>query len=431
MHPLVRIGLGLLFGLTTCGIITGYQGILPVLLDEGAYANLCNGEDCTDQLNRLNLMYTVSITVLNIMTLPAGIIIGILGPVMACMIGCLSISIGSIIFAFSTQNFQGWFFGYILMAAGSPLVGFPLFTLPSLYPKRQGLIYSLVIASFDGASGVMYIFQLLYTYAGVSTKILFSLYLIFPCGLFLCSPMLFTRVVPCLNKEKRRDSEESNLLGEFVDAPPFDGSSLGKLMRRSAFYILTFWFASNLITKYFFLTNINSILMWITDGNTQQSSIGTQIFSIILPFAGLFSPITAYFLDKRPLHQATLALGILTMLIGLLSIVPVYWMQYLTMFGIVFGRFFFFSTAPLLMDKLYGGVNVNPTIPIRVYGIVDFIAATLNLSSFAWSYLCVENNQNFYIFNTLLPFICLSAGIIMSYFLSTLPKKRNLEITNE
>ena len=86
-----------------------------MFIGEGAYSNLCQpGDDinsdgtCPAQLQQLNMMYTLSMSVLNAMTLPVGLFIGKTGPMLMCMMGSLLIGLGSDLF-FSFFFFFGIF----------------------------------------------------------------------------------------------------------------------------------------------------------------------------------------------------------------------------------------------------------------------------------------------------------------------------------
>jgi len=66
---------GLVFTMLCSFITTGYQALLPVLLDQGVYSWLCpshnahtaggDSSDCVPQANRLDLMFTVSMGMLS------------------------------------------------------------------------------------------------------------------------------------------------------------------------------------------------------------------------------------------------------------------------------------------------------------------------------------------------------------------------------
>src|SRR3990167_3158421 len=127
INNVVKMGVGLI-GLFCLCPISGYQAILPVLISEGAYSNLCAEDSritdsgyltCSQQLTRLNFMFLLATSVLNVTTLPVGILMKYLSPLIVSCIGCFIFTIGSLGFSISSvDGFQFYIVSYCLLAAG-------------------------------------------------------------------------------------------------------------------------------------------------------------------------------------------------------------------------------------------------------------------------------------------------------------------------
>jgi hypothetical protein len=75
----VQVGIAIVYCLFAAGIVFGYAAIKPVLIDEGAFDELCTQQEikngvspCYQQEIRLNLMFTVAAVSTNVAALPIG-----------------------------------------------------------------------------------------------------------------------------------------------------------------------------------------------------------------------------------------------------------------------------------------------------------------------------------------------------------------------
>lgn len=128
INKVIKLGVGLI-GLFCLCPISGYQAILPVLISEGAYSNLCDEDSritdtgyltCSQQLTRLNLMFLLATSVLNVTTLPVGILMKYLSPLVVSCIGCFIFAFGSLGFSISSvDGIQFYIVSYCLLAAGN------------------------------------------------------------------------------------------------------------------------------------------------------------------------------------------------------------------------------------------------------------------------------------------------------------------------
>src|SRR5689334_22391943 len=102
-------------------------------------------------------MFTISVSIVNSASIFVGIMIAYIGPRYTCVIGSIVVGLGALIIGLSSPSLPMYMPGYIILGLGGTAVAFPMFTLPLLAPKQHaGLIFSLIIGSFDGSSAVMF-----------------------------------------------------------------------------------------------------------------------------------------------------------------------------------------------------------------------------------------------------------------------------------
>lgn len=463
--------------------VAGYQAILPVFQDVGAYSDLCTSSDsrsttenkqgntvytCDEQLAKLNNMYTISVSILNFMTLPTGFLVAVMGPLFTSALGSGAMLLSVLLLAFSSSSFQAWNWAYMGMAAAGPLVIFPVLSLPARFGSHQGLLFSLIVGATDGSSIVFYVIQLLYFYTGLSYIEIFLIYATFPLMLFFGSFWLYPFTIPFSTKKKAaRAVTDGSAEGETQplvdrdtgqtpeDIPAFETSVnserllsvcepeteaaedahpmeslreapgrlekwtepwLGKMAVKDIllslpYVLLAIWFSVYTTNNYFYIENVNNLLDWVTDGDSHQTAVGTSVFSVLLPITVVFTPVTSFLLDRYPVELSYMIMGWISFVSGVLSVLPVYWLQFPGMFLLVFNRFYFNSTAPFMLTLLYGSAGTT-----TVYGIVNFVAATANLSNYLWSYLVIKNPNNFYLLNIGLPSACLLSATFMACY---------------
>jgi hypothetical protein len=179
------------------------------------------------------------------------------------------------------------------------------------------------------------------------------------------------------------------------------------------FVLMTVWCSVYVTTKYFFVTTYNSQIQWITDNNAEQSEIFIYVFSIMLPVAGLFTPVTSLLLDRWGGPAAILSLVLCSLVVGICGVIKYYPLQYVTMTVIVFKRFLFFASVPFILTNLFGS-TFGPT---TLYGVALFFASCMNLTNYAWTHITFTYLHNsFFIFNVTLNALCVVVGLIFAYF---------------
>lgn len=128
-------------------------------------------------------MFTIAAVVTNVSALPVGTILDAYGPRVSAIIGSIFLALGATIFALAKQlPFDGYIPGYLLLSLGGPFVFISSFQLSNTFPKRSGLILSMLTGAFDASSALFLIFRLLNesTNGLISTRTFFLIYLIVP-----------------------------------------------------------------------------------------------------------------------------------------------------------------------------------------------------------------------------------------------------------
>jgi MFS family permease len=385
-----RVLFATLITFLTTLIIVGYQALLPIMKDAGVYEELCKADEatpCHAQQMRMDLMFTLATTVINLNSLFVGFFISRTSPRTSCVTGGLLICAGALVFAMSTESVPAWIAGYVLMAFGAPFVVFSMFTVPQrVQPSKRGLAFSLVIGAFDGSAAMTYFMLLLHRHAGFDLRELFLAYATLPAiglvigGFWLHAPPKDSEVG---DRQSLNAVEETNSL---TDQSWLRQAHLADkdVLKTPQFWIITAWIAVFMTSKYFYMQNVDKQLLWIANDDHELSKLGSEVFSILLPAAGALSPITGYIIDRGGAEISLLCLAIIQGLVGILGVIKIFNLQYITMFFLVFNRFLFWAVAPFLLSALYGPRGVS-----TIYGMALFFAALVNLSNYLWTYLGV------------------------------------------
>lgn len=107
-------------------------------------------------------MFTIAAVATNVSALPVGTILDTYGPRVCGIIGSICLAIGATLFACANElPFDGYIPGYLLLSLGGPFIFISSFQLSNTFPRRSGLILSMLTGAFDASSAVFLIFRLL------------------------------------------------------------------------------------------------------------------------------------------------------------------------------------------------------------------------------------------------------------------------------
>ncbi|KAF7715906.1 Uncharacterized protein PECH_005757 [Penicillium ucsense] len=187
---IAQVALAVIYCFLAAGVVFGFAALKPVLIREGVYRHLCTADElnrdvvvCDGQEIRLNFMFTIAAVVTNVSALPVGTILDAYGPRVSGIIGSICLAAGAFLFAVAKElPFDGYIPGYLFLSLGGPFVFISSFQLSNTFPKRSGLILSMLTGAFDASSALFLVFRLLHegTDGAITTRTLFLLYLVVP-----------------------------------------------------------------------------------------------------------------------------------------------------------------------------------------------------------------------------------------------------------
>ncbi|KAL1892747.1 hypothetical protein Sste5346_006830 [Sporothrix stenoceras] len=197
--------------LLAAGIVFGYAAIKPVLKEEGAYRDVCvastgastfaNAADAEADIDtcveiHLNFMFTSAAVGTNVAALPIGAILDHYGPRVCGLMGAGFLAAGSLLLAYATQvPFDGFLFGYVLLACGGPFTYISSFQLSNAFPRHSGLILALLTGAFDASSALFLVYRILYekSEGAFGHQKFFLLYLVVPVVIVILQLTLLPR----------------------------------------------------------------------------------------------------------------------------------------------------------------------------------------------------------------------------------------------
>ncbi|KAI1329352.1 amino acid transporter [Xylariaceae sp. FL0255] len=164
------------FGAILCclasGIVFGFASLKPILIAEGVYGDLCEGQQanqdgwdptpCSEQDMRLNLFFVAASITANISALFAGYTLDHFGRRTCYIAAALFIAAGCVLlgYAFAIPEFDGYVTGNIMLSLGGTFLFVPSFQLANAFPKHSGIIVSIVTGSFDASAAILLLYHL-------------------------------------------------------------------------------------------------------------------------------------------------------------------------------------------------------------------------------------------------------------------------------
>eukprot|EP01084_Bolivina_argentea_P278022 474829_1 len=334
-RDVIRILLVLLSGFLSLSVI-GFQALLPVLQSEGIFSSLCHDKKdskCNSQSLRLNLMFIVTISVMNMFCMVWGGIIQFKGEKASVIGGGVIMAVSALLFGFGND----WlcFFSYIGIGIGSFGVLFGAVSVPPQYPQIAGSLSSLFTGSMDASAGVFYIFYIIYDHSNISMQ---QLFITFSILLLIITLALYFYVFSSIFYDEQNQSlvndTKSNYSAQENVSEQNDEEDVGEIVKSKKFLCIVVWSSFYMITKYFYIATVNEQLDWINNYNNHHLvTQGQHIFSIMLLCSGVFTIITGPVIDKFGLKVSLCTMGVTSLIVSILSIVKIYHVQYVTMLG--------------------------------------------------------------------------------------------------
>ncbi|KAG5752681.1 hypothetical protein H9Q70_004678 [Fusarium xylarioides] len=449
---LLQIGAAVVHCLFAAGIVFGYAAIKPVLKLEGAYSDVCKlshyqsptidtnaiSDDPQDTCVeiRLNLMFTVAAVGTNVAALPVGAILDHFGPRVCGLLGCLFLTIGTLLMAYAgSLPFDGLLPGYLFLALGGPFTYISSFQLSNAFPRHSGLILALLTGAFDSSSALFLVYRLIYnaTEGSFTLRNLFLVYLIVPAVIFVSQIVVMPgqsyktvgelvdqaaeadeNIVvhstsstqqeidehTALLRDERREERErreavvhdiENLLGsskgdDQVEAKERQHVASGVWgvlhdrtvvdQIRSPWFILICLFTVVQMTRInFFVATIRPQYEAIFGDHDRAVRINT-FFDVALPAGGIFAiPFIGTALDHVSTVLVLSTLVACGTLIGILGVLPFEWAAYTGIVLFVLYRPFYYTAVSDYSAKVFGFRTFG-----TVYGLIICLSGLLNFS---------------------------------------------------
>lgn len=420
--------IAIIYCLFAAGIVFGYAAIKPVLIDEGAFEELCTSDElrdgvspCYQQEIRLNLMFTVAAVSTNVAALPIGTILDRYGPRVCGVISSILLFIGAGLFSFApTIQGDAYTPAYFFLALGGPFVFISSFQLSNTFPQRSGLILALLTGAFDSSSALFLLFRVLYEKTGgkLTTGILFKIYLVVP--LFILLVQLFVmpkqsyKSVSEIVKEaedevnaptppdasveeqhsfrERRDSTASEITA-LLEMPAntkranredkknkvsgvwgaMHGQSAWQQVKSPWFLLITLFTVVQMTRINYFVATIRPQERWLL-GSEKEARRVNEFFDIALPVGGVLSiPFIGTILDGTSTPFALASLVTVATVIGVLGCLPYTWAAVANIVLFVLYRPFYYTAVSDYSAKVFGFVTFG-----KVYGLIICLAGLLN-----------------------------------------------------
>lgn len=204
----VQVLVTVIYCLFAAGVVFGYAALKPVLKKEGAYQDVCGGNNESagasvglDDVDtcveiHLNLMFTVAAVSTNVAALPVGTILDHFGPRVCGILGAIFLTVGSLLMAYERAlPFDGLLFGYLFLALGGPFTYISSFQLSNAFPKHSGLILALLTGAFDASSALFLVYRIIFEKTGgtFGHHRFFQAYLVVPVAIVLLQAFLLPK----------------------------------------------------------------------------------------------------------------------------------------------------------------------------------------------------------------------------------------------
>lgn len=153
------------------GIIFGFASLQSVLAERGVFSSLCNSTSvssfasasvstCPEQLSRLDLLFSISVSALYLFVVPFGFVIDGLGARFSMLIGCALVAVASVLLATLSHIDAVYYFAIPAYGCASPAVFMSALVLPKAFGAQWShVVTTLIICSFDTASAVFLLFK--------------------------------------------------------------------------------------------------------------------------------------------------------------------------------------------------------------------------------------------------------------------------------
>jgi MFS family permease len=396
----VQVLIAIIYCLFAAGIVFGYAAIKPVLIQEGAFDNLCTPDEleraispCYRQEIRLNLMFTVAAVSTNVAALPIGTILDRYGPRVCGIISSVLLMIGALLFSFAPQiSGDAYTPAYFFLALGGPFAFIASFQLSNTFPHRSGLILALLTGAFDSSSALFLLFRIVYERTGgkLNTQNLFKIYLVVPVFILLVQIFVMPKssyksvseivheveeeanapTPPEATEDEQRSirerrfsaaSEVTALLDSTANVKRADredkknstsgvwgamhGRTAWEQIKSPWFILITLFTVVQMTRINYFVATIRPQERWLL-GSEKKARQVNEFFDVALPVGGVFSiPFIGTILDSTSTPFALGTLVTIATIIGVLGCLPYTWAALANIVLFVLYRPFYYTAV--------------------------------------------------------------------------------------
>ena len=416
--------LGIFYCFLTTGVVMGFVALESVLVQEGVYASLCPTsipntnidsvgpiEACKDQTLRLELMYTLASSALNLSCLLSGIFLDRFGMRWSILIGACFMAVGSILFACGSPSFDSYIPGYVLIGFGGMPISLGHLRMAEMLPKHGGLFISAISNAFDAAAFIFFVFKLVYDRWKLSIRVLFLIYANIPATLILFAFFM----VP---KEKDIKTRAGSA---FMSPSPVhaisssSSSSISLIARRNAnfktqlldirFLIMVVTMSLTLLRQEFYISSYPARMRLLADNNASALNLAILLFSILFPIAAIIcTPAIGLLLDRFSLPWCFLVANLFGLAFDITATFPYMWAQYVASVFLAIWRASIYSFVTAYYMHHFGYRHFG-----KLYGITFFTAAIINFTQYGLNHV-VQNDLHGNIF--IIDYALITVGVL-------------------
>jgi len=409
---------GIFSALTTSGIIFGFQALKSILIENKVYFELCENTEennevsqCNEQILKFSLMFSLASTATSAFSLPIGFILDKYGPRVSCYIGSILLFFGCLLFGLSSQSFNGYLIGFLLLGIAGPFIFISTLHFSTVFPNKSGLIMAALTGSFDASSAIFLLFNKLFYFFDkkYSIQSFFLVYMIIPIIIFIANFLLMPETSLQWNDTQNiinESNETSNLLDVTENnsliyhnyqsilsehennnkkEKDIKEMSSWEQMKTKEYILITLLTSIYMLRLNFYISTTEEQFQTISnDENDIKNTV--QFFNIMLPLAGVLSimPI-GWLLDNFKMYIGFTVLCSMALLFGILSLIPILSLQFVSILIFVFTRPLLYTSGNDFSTKIFGFKTFG-----RVYGLMNLISSIVNFGQYAVEYLVVN-----------------------------------------
>jgi MFS family permease len=404
----IMVFLGILYCFLTTGVVTGFVALESVLVQEGVYANLCPSpipnnevnlsgplETCKDQMLRLELMYTLASSALNLSCLLSGIFLDRFGMRWSIFAGACFMAVGSILFACGSPSFDSYIPGYVFIGFGGMPILLGHLRMAEMLSKHGGLFISAVSNAFDAAAFIFFLFKLAYDRWKPSIRVLFLIYANIPATLILFAFFM----VPKEESIKHHAGPSSRSSSSVYAVSLPSSSSTSSIAQHHPNFktqlldirllVMVATMSFTVLRQEFYISSYPARMRLLAGDDVSALNLAILLFSILFPIAAIIcTPVIGLLLDRLPLPWCFLVANLLGLVFDVMATLSFMWAQYVASTFLSMWRASIYSFVTAYYMYHFGYRHFG-----KLYGITFFTAAIVNLAQYGLNHAVQKSLQ--------------------------------------